>query len=684
MDEKPKLPKPDPDADASNAPAPPGAADTNPGAAGSATGKTGDLKSKVAGAAAEAAADKLIGDRMNENQKRFVVAATRGAAEGATQGGGVGAAAGAGVGAAKEAGVHAQEKKIGGKPDDEKSKGEAKSANDQDQKPDEKQLGAGGTSYARDQDKNADDEADRNMGGVGKTAAGAGAAAVAPNAAFFATLLLFLNWLKSFFFALLAKALTLLQMFLAWAASIGGAVWNFVTAPFQAAGAAVANAIAFVTGGAAISTSVAGAGVAAVSGLTILGLLAGIIGMFSVNVAGYDAPLAADCRPATTGNAIRVGNPGQADANAEKMAKTVYSTLKSAGMPDVNIAGILGNWDQESGIDPTSVQKFPTRTYTMTSEKKSAAANTDNGIGLGQWTSGRNTLLRNYATAKGADWWDIKLQLTFMFDKNGDNANDVDVVQGMISTPQPTPGAAAKYYHDKWERSADSSTAQREANADKWFGIISGWSVDQSLVVSIDKGGDFVKDATRIINTFFGGNACQSDASRVSSITPKSGGMTQEEAQKLVDLYNQEGDKWLDEKYGPTGGPGSCGDNHAENCVSFSNYFLNKYTTFTQYAWGDGIETAGYVAKTTGKKLTSTPTPYSVGSGPGYGSAGHTLVVLGIQGDKVIVGEAGYCAYMGRVRVDSASAMAAEGWQFVDMSDAMLPNGQVNPPQPTT
>ncbi|BAS11918.1 hypothetical protein AHiyo8_02210 [Arthrobacter sp. Hiyo8] len=116
--------------------------------------------------------------------------------------------------------------------------------------------------------------------------------------------------------------------------------------------------------------------------------------------------------------------------------------------------------------------------------------------------------------------------------------------------------------------------------------------------------------------------------------------------------------------------------------MSFSNYFLNKYTTFTQYAWGDGIDTAGYVAKTTGKKLSSTPTPYSVGSGPGTGSAGHTLVVLGVQGDKVIIGEAGYCAFMGRVRVDSATAMAAEGWQFVDMSDAMLPNGQVNPPQP--
>ncbi|MDP9904780.1 phage tail tip lysozyme [Arthrobacter bambusae] len=677
MDEKPKLSKRGPDADAPRASASPGPAGANPGAAGGMARKTGDVKSQVAGAAAEAAADKLIGDRMSANQKRFVVAAARGAAEGATRGGG----AGAGLGAAKEAGAQAQEKKNAGESDDEKSKGDAKTANEQDQKPDAKQLGAGGTSYARDQDKSADDEADRRKGAIGKTAAGAGAAAVAPNAAFFATLLLFLNWLKSFFFAMLAKALTLVQMFLAWAASIGGAVWNFITAPFQAAGAAVANAIAFVTGGAAISTSVAAAGLAAVSGFTILGLLAGIIGMFSVNVAAYDSSPAAVCRPASNVNAMPIGNPGPTDANAEKMAKTVYSTMKSAGMPDVNIAGILGNWDQESGIDPTSVQNFPTRTYTMTAEKKTAAAKTDNGIGLGQWTSGRNTLLRNYATAKGADWWDIKLQLTFMFDKNGDNVTDVGVVQGMVSTPQPTPGAAAKYYHDKWERSADSSTAQREANADKWFGIISGWSVDQSLVVSIDKGGDFIKDATRIINTFLGGSACQANnASGVASINPKSGGMTQEEAQKLVDLYNQEGDKWLDEKYGPQGGPGSCGDNHAENCVSFSNYFLNKYTTFKQYASGNGVDIAGYVAKTTGRKLTSTPTPYSVGSGPGVDSSGHTLVVLGVQGDKVILGEAGYCMYMGRVRVDSAAAMTAEGWQFVDMSDAMLPNGQVNQP----
>jgi hypothetical protein len=153
--------------------------------------------------------------------------------------------------------------------------------------------------------------------------------------------------------------------------------------------------------------------------------------------------------------------------------------------------------------------------------------------------------------------------------------------------------------------------------------------------------------------------------------------MTQEEAQALVDLFNKEGDKFLDDRYGDQGGPGSCGSNHAENCVSFSTYFVNKYTTFQTYPAGDGKETAYTIARETGKQLSSTPTPYSVGSGPGSGPVGHTLVVLGVQGDKVILGEAGYCAFMGRVRVDSAARMAAEGWKFVDMSDSMLPSGKI-------
>jgi hypothetical protein len=113
------------------------------------------------------------------------------------------------------------------------------------------------------------------------------------------------------------------------------------------------------------------------------------------------------------------------------------------------------------------------------------------------------------------------------------------------------------------------------------------------------------------------------------------------------------------------------------NCVSFSVYFMNKYTSFQQYPPGDGIQTAHAIASMTGKQVSSTPTAYSVGSGPGTGSAGHTLVVLGVQGDKVILGEAGYCAFMGRVRVDSAERMKSEGWVFVDVTDLITTGGNL-------
>ncbi|MGC4939392.1 phage tail tip lysozyme [Kribbella sp. DT2] len=651
-----------------------------------AASKSRDSKSVAAGAAAETAVDGAVGERLSTSKKRFLTAAARGAAEGAVQGG----AAAAGTGAAKEAGLeavrHSREREgpavepsISDRAGDDQSHpsapppGEARSGED---------LGAGGTSYERDQ-LAADALAGGARPGAGgpptasrtKGAALAGAASATPPAALLALLTLFLNWLKSFFFAMLAQALSFLQLMLQWMISAGTAVWNVATKPFLAAGATVAKVVAALSGGAAISTTVAAAGVAAVSGVSVLALIGGLLGILSTTLTVHDGTPAADCNQSGS-STLPVGDSGRVDANADKNARAVYSVLKTWGMPDENIAGILGNWTQESGIDPTSVQNFPTGTYVMTDKKKSAAQNTSNGIGLGQWTFGRNTLLRNYATAKGADWWDLGLQLRFMADPNGgDNPGDVQVFKGMLVTSQGSPARAAVYFHENWERSADGSAGivARSAKAEMWFAKMSGWTVDKGLVRQIV--GDFLDGGSQIIDLLK--PATCASGNNTGAVSPKSGGMSQDEAQALVDLFNQEGDKFLDSRYGDQGGPGSCGSNHAMNCTSFSTYFVNKYTSFQAYPAGDGIRTAYTIAEQTGKKMQSTPVPYSVGSGPASTSWGHTLVVLGVEGDKVILGEAGYCAYMGRVRVDSAAAMAAEGWMFVDVSDLMLPADQV-------
>lgn len=620
----------------------------------------------VAGNLAGGAAQKAIeGDGSSATRRtagRYAGAAVSGAVAGAQAGGLPGAA----VGAAKNVGIEGAQdvvkgasKVTGGSPD-------AKPA-------DRRELGAGGTSYERGATK--DDE------GLGSKAAKGvvvgGGAAAAPQAMSVVMAMAFLNWLKSMFFAAMAMAANTGKLLWTLIVNIVKAVAHAIVAPFMAIGSLIAKGAGAVLGIAvtATMTPVAAAmsgAVAMTATVALLGtVLTGVLNSTALTEGSINANRAA-C--VVNAGSVDNGSGASVPADVEKNAKKIYSVLSSWEMPKENIAGILGNWSQESGIDPTSVQNFPTGTYAMTAEKASAAQDMDNGIGLGQWTFGRNTLLRQYAKSKGVDWFTIKAQLAFMVE--GDNPGDVAVFTDMLKKSKGSPREAALHFHEKWERSADGSAGltARGDNAAMWFGKMSGWSVDSSIVGGVENiVGGIIENIGNGINTILGN--CTSKGG--SSVSLEDGGMAQEEAQALVDLFNKEGGKFLDDRYGPDGGPGSCDGNHAMNCVSFSTYFVNKYTTFQTYPAGDGKETAYTVARETGKRMSPTPTAYSVGSGPGYGPAGHTLVVLGVQGDKVILGEAGYCAFMGRVRVDSAARMAAEGWQFVDMSDSMLPSDKI-------
>ncbi|MGW0536265.1 phage tail tip lysozyme [Streptomyces sp. NPDC003032] len=607
------------------------------------------------------AAQKAIGGDGNSatrrNAGRYAGAAVSGAVAGAQAGGLPGAAAGAaknvGVEGAQDA-VKGVSKVIGGSPD-------AKQA-------DQCELGAGGTGYERGASKD-----DEGLGSkAAKGVAVGGGAAAAPPVMGVITAMAFLHWLKSMFFAAMAMAVNGGKLLWTIIVNIAKAVGHAIAAPFMALGSFIAKGVGAFLGVAV--TAIAPVAALMSGAVTMTAILATLGPVLNSTTLAEGSINANGTACVVNAGSVGDGSGATVPAGMEKNAKEIYSVLSSWGMPKENIAGILGNWSQESGIDPTSVQNFPTGTYAMTAGKASAAQNTDNGIGLGQWTFGRNTLLRQYAKSNGIDWFMIKAQLAFMID--GDNPGDVTVFKGMLKTSQGSPRAAALHFHENWERSTDGAAGltARGDNAEMWFGKMSGWSVDSSIVGGVENiVGGIIENIVNGINTIR--SNCSTKGG--TSVSLKDGGMTQEEAQALVDLFNKEGDKFLDDRYGDQGGPGSCGRNHAENCVSFSTYFVNKYTTFQTYPAGDGKETAYTIASATGKQLSSTPTPYSVGSGPGSGPAGHTLVVLGVRGDKVILGEAGYCAYMGRVRVDSAARMAAEGWKFVDMSNSMLPSGEI-------
>jgi hypothetical protein len=117
-------------------------------------------------------------------------------------------------------------------------------------------------------------------------------------------------------------------------------------------------------------------------------------------------------------------------------------------------------------------------------------------------------------------------------------------------------------------------------------------------------------------------------------------GMTFEQAEAFMEKYRNLTDIG---SHGPDPSVTCNGNTPSEkilaNCVAFSRYFLHDFTTKPpQGATGNGGEVVGTLAKwgfETGKE----PRPYAIFSVPGS-PYGHTGVVLGLDGDEMIIGEA--------------------------------------------
>ena len=131
---------------------------------------------------------------------------------------------------------------------------------------------------------------------------------------------------------------------------------------------------------------------------------------------------------------------GELDAEKEEMAKKMYSVFRDYGFNNASIAGILGNTDKESGIDPSAIEGIYDE-YGFLGTKKAEALlslthytedilfekyrnsgvsinrdgykviNDDNrevfycGIGLAQWTGENCYTFLKAAETLGMDWW---------------------------------------------------------------------------------------------------------------------------------------------------------------------------------------------------------------------------------------------------------------------------------------
>lgn len=332
-------------------------------------------------------------------------------------------------------------------------------------------------------------------GGAGKAATGAAIGAGAPVAAQAAALTIFLNWLKMLMMSIMAAAQSLFSAIVGAVVAAAKAVVGF----FTSAGAAVASAMGGVVS--AATATIATVAATAVGAIAVVAGGAAVVrdGEMTARSDGVIEP----CTVAVD-KATKAADDAVADVSAktEENAKTVYSVLSAWGMSDENIAGILGNWSHESGIDPTGVETIFDEKFTIGPRKKDAEskgfkiAQVDPaysarfpaidlmGIGLGQWTNGRNALLTEYATSIGKPWSTLETQLGFMISK--DDPTRVAQVKALIDNSEGgSVSASTSYFLTKWEGINDGTLGSRESAAGTWFAKMGGWEKNKSLADSI-------------------------------------------------------------------------------------------------------------------------------------------------------------------------------------------------------
>lgn len=357
-------------------------------------------------------------------------------------------------------------------------------------------LGAGGTSEA------AKGGPESDMRGVAK---GAGAVAAVPAVGVGAqlmVLMMFLNWLKGLFAAIAAMIMNLLNLLWTLVVKAVKAVAGFFLAVGGAIASAVGGAVSAVTG------AIASFGAAF---MAVVSVAVGTVSTVqeSQAVAQRDA-MPADCRPMTEATVREIDDGAQSQADAEDMeamAEEVYSILAGMGMQDENIAGVLGNFQHESSIDPTAVETIYTEPYQIGPLKREAEENGFQvelidadyaatwpaidlvGIGLGQWTNGRNTLLTDYADRTGGDWWELETQLSFMI--SDDDPARVRFVKDLIEDSSGSIDESTRDWMVQWEGlSLDVSVnrprlVERQEHAAVWFAKLDAWEADEERAGSI-------------------------------------------------------------------------------------------------------------------------------------------------------------------------------------------------------
>lgn len=199
---------------------------------------------------------------------------------------------------------------------------------------------------------------------------------------------------------------------------------------------------------------------------------------------------------------------GNTDSNARK----IYSYLKNKGCNDILIAAILGNWDSESGIDPSGVEGIYNEPFSVSGPKKSSALRNMNsyclnklfpnyagrvkinkpgylsngkyypGLGLGQYTGPAAEKILNVASANHQYWYNIDFQIDYAFSGNY-RPGFLDRFK-KDSQSSKSIDFATRYFCKNWE-GVTYALAKRQSRAKIWLNKIKTFTYDPNVAQNI-------------------------------------------------------------------------------------------------------------------------------------------------------------------------------------------------------
>lgn len=177
------------------------------------------------------------------------------------------------------------------------------------------------------------------------------------------------------------------------------------------------------------------------------------------------------------------------DPNALAVAKR----LQGLGLTRAQIAGVLGNFQLESGFNPR-----------VNEGGKVGAPMGVGGFGLAQWTGGRQKALVDYSKKKGLDPGSVEAQADFLaYELQGPEKRAFESLKGAVS-----PEESARRFLVDFERAGIPKTEQRQKAArsiyEKLGGLDSQTEAPQTSSPNVQ---DFVKGF--ILKNLLGGSQSQ-------------------------------------------------------------------------------------------------------------------------------------------------------------------------------